>query len=155
MVTTMTIEKLIADWRDLRKRIQNQWEDLRDEDLRELERGKVDLVDLLRRRYSLTRREARDEVERFTRGMHSTFRKSLSTFGHATADVWRRGRSQVKDVLASGRDTGQELWHKGRRAVEEGYEAVEHFVRRQPITAAAIGVGAGLLLTFLLLRRRE
>src|SRR5688572_11173860 len=148
----MNFDRLIGEWKELKDRIREQWNDLTEEDLGGLESER--LVDALQARYGLSPGEAKEELDRFAHRFETSFKSAASSIGDAATEAWQRGKSQVRDVFAAGRDRATELWQDSRRRAHDVYESFEGAVRSRPLTSVAVAAGLGVLIALLVRPRR-
>jgi len=71
----------------------------------------------------------------------------------ATADVAGEKVAEARKRLAAALERGKDLCGRAREKVAQGAKAADEAVHEHPYQAIAIGVGAGVLIGFLLARR--
>ena len=108
------------DWNDLRSRVKRQWGLLTDGDFNEAGQNIQKLIGIVQLRTG----RARDEVEHFLKGAVSD---ASSGLGQAAA-AFRDYSSQASEAL------------------QRGYESAEEQVKREPMKATLLAIGAGLLI---------
>jgi ElaB/YqjD/DUF883 family membrane-anchored ribosome-binding protein len=138
----------------LRSKIRRRWRKLTDEDMQAFDAGPDEFVDVLRERYGLSERDARDQLDRL-----------ISEFEGSVAAVAAKADRSARSLLEAGRDRLQSAWRDGKQAVlgawdggtekvRVAYHDVEDRIRERPVVALAIAAGVGALIGMLAFRRR-
>lgn len=120
----MNLDRMIEDWKALKRRIRKQWSRLTERDLEELEAdGGLDgLERTLQRRYGISRKQAQQDLSDFAADLGTTFREAAASFGDAAVGAWRHGRDRVKDTFVSGKDRAREFLASGKDKARDALE---------------------------------
>ena len=132
-----------GNWRQLRGKVQEQWGNLTDDELDQVE-GNVDqLIGLVQQKTGETRESIEHHLHRLNDECdHGSPAKRAA----ATAQQYATQASHAASEYAHG--VGESLQHSAEyvnESVRQGYEQTGQLVRRRPVESLAVTFGAGLI----------
>jgi uncharacterized protein YjbJ (UPF0337 family) len=132
--TMATQERLLGNWNQLKGKIKQQWGQLTDDELNEVEGNFDQLVGLVQQKTG----EARKYIERTLSDLND---QAGGVFTHAT-EAARQYVDQASDRLRGAAD-------QIRERTREGYDEARELLRRRPAESVAIAFGTGLVVGLL------
>jgi ElaB/YqjD/DUF883 family membrane-anchored ribosome-binding protein len=150
----MRFERLENTLNDLRTRIKGKWSKLTKADLDKIEGHYSELADVIAKRYSMSKGEAKEAVEEFGDEVGTTFGEVAQHLGDAASDAWRNGRHAVKEAFDRTAERAGDAWQSTNDGAQHLRERTGEVVKQKPLTSILVAAGVGIFAGFLLRRSR-
>lgn len=149
----MRLERISSHVDDLKRQVRKRWSKLTRKDVDDIDFDVGRLSEVVAERYAIPAKQAREEVDKFVSDAGTSFREASQLIGDVAKDLWRNGASHVMDAVHHGTEKAGEWWEASRDHVADWGHRTKRTVRENPWTTAAVAIGLGLAVGFLLRRR--
>jgi len=136
MFTVLTNQQLQANWPAAKEKIQHNWPELSDSDIRECDRDTRKLIARINHKTGATLPEIEAVLESIAMG--EGIMENLSK--QATAAV-----ESTQEAAAAALEQTQQSAEDLAASVQEGYAETERLVRSKPMESIAVCFGVGLI----------
>ncbi len=125
-----TQEQLAGNWKQLKGLIREQWGQLTDDELQEVQGDFDQLVGLIQQKTGETKARVEKIVEELSE-------QCTSVYGQA--------KVKAREYLDQANESVSEVADQMRERVREGYAEAEQLVQRRPAESLAVAFGTGLI----------
>jgi uncharacterized protein YjbJ (UPF0337 family) len=127
-----------GNWKQMKGRVKERWGRLTDDDLTAIAGRRDQLEGMIQERYGYAKERARREIEDWYRSMESNLTEQIESL-----------RSGIQNLSSTVDRIAKEQFPRARTRTTTALNEAEEVVKRSPISALAIALGLGFLISVL------